>query len=83
MGIVLLVTGDTFGRRFSPFFTNRMAALAGRCGVGAFQSEVRHVVTKRLFIEADDIGLAALMIGVAVAAFGIFDAGRLLLRFVP
>ena len=73
VGIILVVAGIAFGRGLGPLFASHMTALASGRRVCAFQCKIGQIVPERLFIEAGDTGFAALVVGMAMAAFGVFD----------
>ncbi len=68
VAIVLLVAIETSPRRIAKFLGRDMTAVAGNTLVRAFQIEIREGMIEHLPVELDDVGRAALVIGVTAPA---------------
>ncbi len=75
MRLLLFMAGDALAGRFPKLLGRLMAAIAGKRFVRAFQIEIGKLVAKCFFVELHDIGVPALVIGMAMLAFGIDSIG--------
>ena len=67
--VVILVTIDTVGRSFAPGDAGLVATVAGERGMRTLEREVGQAMIELPAAQMHDVGVAALVLGVACAAF--------------